>query len=196
MFLLFKVETNGLISRNTKPFNELYKSLHLFNNARIVQIHLLLCNEDDYSIIEEEKIIIKIDDFTITNTKYHGITDEISVLRGIPFIDAVSTIMHYVNKSSVIYAFNIQFDYSVLLSEMYRYNRTAEIATINDKPKVSIMEYTTELLQIKLDTNKCKFPSLSELFEFTFEDEFKYTRKNKYDTYDLIQIMKKLEIKL
>ena len=86
MALIFDTETNGLpICKSYSEF-PCYTDLSKYNSARLVQISYIITDRS-FNKLEESDDIIKATDFKIENTQFHGITDEISNSKGIPFIE-------------------------------------------------------------------------------------------------------------
>ena len=86
MALIIDIETTGFPKRDGLPYGEnpSYEELNMYDSSRIVQISMMLCNEK-FEEVELKDFIVKADGFTIRNEKFHGITNEISENKGIPF---------------------------------------------------------------------------------------------------------------
>jgi hypothetical protein len=96
MALLIDIETTGLPNRNGLSYGKDpdYKNISLYNNSRIVQIGMMICNEA-FEKIDQTTLIIKSDGFPINNSNFHGITDEISQEKGVLFSQAIEKLLIY-----------------------------------------------------------------------------------------------------
>jgi hypothetical protein len=97
MALIIDVETTGLPIRTGLKYGEFpaYEKINLYDSSRIVQISLMLCNEN-LEEIEFKDFIIKADNFSINNSSFHGITNEISHNEGVPFSVVAEVIKFYI----------------------------------------------------------------------------------------------------
>ena len=96
MALIIDVETTGLPQRQKNSlFGQLplHENLELYNSARVVQVSMMLCNEL-FEEIEFIDFIVKTDGYTIGNSQFHGITDEISATEGVPFSQIADILLH------------------------------------------------------------------------------------------------------
>src|SRR6056300_644693 len=64
-----------------------YKLLNRYDTARIVQLSYMI-TDDKFNEKEMHDYIIKKEGFTIENSIFHGITNEISMEKGVDFNDA------------------------------------------------------------------------------------------------------------
>ena len=109
MALIFDTETNGLpICKSYSEF-PCYTDLPKYNSARLVQISYIITDRS-FNKLEESDDIIKATDFKIENTQFHGITDEISNSKGIPFIEFAQKFNNSLDFIDTIIAHNIKFD--------------------------------------------------------------------------------------
>jgi len=192
MSLIIDVETTGLPIRNGLPYgvNPPYEELNLYNNARIVQISMMLCNEK-LEQIELKDFIIKADNFSINNSSFHGITNEISENYGIPFSEIVEVIKLYLPKISRVVAHNLNFDISILYSELYRLNMHSIISDLKSKEMICTMKSTKNI--VKATNNYgIKDPSLKELYYFVFNKDIENAHNSKYDVINLHLSIKNL----
>ena len=130
MALIIDVETIGLPVCNGKypP----YDSLPEYENARVVQMTMMLC-DDNWEQLELFDFIIKADGFDIANSTFHGITNEISSERGIPFQDIALILSEQLKKVTKIMAHNAHFDIFIIKSELFRISMHSIIEEINSK---------------------------------------------------------------
>jgi len=192
MSLIIDVETTGLPIRNGLPYgvNPPYEKLNLYDNARIVQISMMLCNEN-FEQIELKDFIIKADNFSINNSSFHGITNEISESYGVVFSEVIDVIKLYLPKISRVVAHNLNFDISILYSELYRLNMHSIIYDLKSKEMICTMKSTKNI--VKATNNYgIKDPSLKELYYFVFNKDIENAHNSKYDVINLHLSIKKL----
>ena len=192
MSLIIDVETTGLPQCEGLPYGEnpSYEELHMYDSARVVQVSMMLCNEH-FEQVEFKDFIIKSDGFIIGNEEFHGITNEISTTKGIPFSDIVETLDTYLKQISHIVAHNANFDISILKSELYRLGMHSIIAEITSKRILCTMKHTKMIVKAK-NNYGIKYPSLAELYSFVFNSKIENAHNSKYDTINLHKIVKSM----
>ena len=79
----------------------------------------MLCDEN-LNEIELKDFIIKADGFAINNEKFHGITNEISLLKGQPIASILKQYFDDIQTVDLIVAHNINFDSSMIKIELLR----------------------------------------------------------------------------
>ena len=86
MALFIDTETNGLPDMNNMKWGNYpdYWDLGKYNTARIVQLSYIV-TDYKYNNLYLEDYVIKRENFNITNSVFHSITDEISDTEGIEF---------------------------------------------------------------------------------------------------------------
>ena len=196
MALIFDTETNGLpLCRGYSDYPS-YTLLDRYSNSRIVQISYIITDKQ-YNKLEEANSIIKADNFTITNSQFHGITDEISEEQGIPFIEFAEQLNNSLDFVEAIIAHNIQFDIHVLCAELYRYNLLDIIEKVQSKKHVCTMRRTKYLVcaPFKRGTG-IKDPNLKELYEFVIKEPITNQHNSYYDTFNLWKIVKTLQLEI
>jgi len=191
-FLIFDVETTGLPKRNygEMPY---YKYLDRYNESRVVQLSFSTYTEDGTLLKEYDYIINcnsgdKLLRFTIpeSSTEIHGITEDISIKKGITMEHALYNFINEVIDVKVLVAHNLNFDINILMSEIWRlqiayrkkeHEKYKFINMINELLKTEIyctMLSTIDLCKIPFKnsySNKkdnWKFPKLEELYEKLF----------------------------
>ena len=192
MALIIDVETTGLPIRTGLKYGEFppYEKLNLYDSSRVVQITLMLCNEN-LEQIELKDFIIKADNFSINNSSFHGITNEISQSEGVPFSVIVDVIKLYIPKVSHIMAHNLNFDLSIINSELYRINEISLISELKSKELVCTMKDTKSI--VKATNNYgLKDPSLKELYHHVFNKDMENAHNSKYDVINLHLSIKQL----
>jgi DNA polymerase III epsilon subunit-like protein len=192
MALFLDIETNGFPDNKGLPYGEypMYNMLDKYNNARIVQISAMLCN-DKFEVISQIDSIIKINGFNITNHHIHHITNEISEKSGIPFNNAITDFYELIKQSSHIFAHNSNFDINVLKSELFRAGFTNVIDEINKKSVICTMKHTKNIVRI-CNSYGIKDPKLSELYTCVTRKPMSQQHNAKYDVLHLHEAIKKL----
>ena len=164
MGLIFlDTETTGLT-----PFHErkiIYPGkFELWDACRIVQIAWIVCDDKGETVATHE-YLIKPNGFIIPeeSTKIHGITQNEAVLHGKDMKDVLSLLLKDLESCRMIVAHNVEFDYNVILSEIFRCKATY--------PEMSerMFTYTDTYCTMKHGTQKGKrWPKLGALYEEYF----------------------------
>jgi len=193
MALIIDVETTGLPKRGNLSFGQLplYQDLSSYEDARVVQVSMMLCNEN-FEEVEFNDFVVKTDGFTINNSNFHGITNEISESQGIPFSKIAEIISLYLKKVSHIVAHNANFDISIINSELYRLQLYSIIDEIKTKSILCTMKHTKTIVKAKYKTGGIKYPSLAELYSYVFEKNIENAHNSKYDVINLHAIVKNM----
>lgn len=175
LYLFWSVQTSGL------PKTIGYQNYHspklfdpYYNNARIVSFSWIIRD----SSLEQEKevtrgtVIFQPDGFTITNSCYHGITQEMALKEGISFPKFIQdyfqpyllpcftdVVGHYVN-----------FAYHVFMAELYRYN-LMEVVQAFDKKRFICTMLEAKMAGLQQDT-QLSLPELAKSLQVssTIED--------------------------
>ena len=190
--LVFDFETSGLPDRNGLPFGvpPPYNDLEKYSNCRAVELCIIVC-DDRLNKQSYEHYIIKRDGFSINNSQFHHITNEISDTKGVSFKSIVPILTTLIETSTTLIAHNLDFDINVLKSELYRIGATDLIKSIDSKKHVCSMKETKELVGIK-NYYGYKFPSLLELYEFATSKKITNAHRAKSDTEHLLEACKVL----
>lgn len=181
MYFIFDTETTGLPVFNKTGFYRFpnYKHLNKYNPSRIVSISWIIADENREKIKQAYHIIRPLD-FTIDNAskavEIHGITSEIAEEKGVPWHTMYDEFIEDVSKCHTIVAHNIQFDVSVMLSEMYRYNQELGISTFIEKARLCTMKMG------KTAMNQSKSPKLSELYQHLYNEPLENAHDASFDT--------------
>ena len=194
MALIIDVETTGLPQRQKNSlFGQLpsYDNLDLYDSARVVQVSMMLCNElfEEIEIID---FIVKTDGYTISNSQFHGITDEISARDGIPFSQIAEKLSYFLKKVSHIVAHNAIFDMSIIKSELFRIGLYSIIDELNTKQVLCTMKHTMKTVKALNKIGNIKYPSLAELYRFVFDKNIENAHNSKYDVINLHDIVKNM----
>ena len=190
MSLIIDVETTGLPQRGGLPYghNPPFQRLDMYDSSRIVQISMIICNEK-FEQVELKDFIVKIDGFSIENSSFHGITNDISLNKGIPFIKIAKELSKYLKQVSHIIAHNANFDICIIKSELYRAGLHSIIDELNTKKILCTMKHTKLIVNAR-NSYGIKDPSLSELYRFFVNKEIKNAHNSKYDVINLHTILK------
>jgi DNA polymerase-3 subunit alpha len=191
MVLIIDTETNGLPDMKYLPWGKYpyYKDMEKYDNARIVQITIMIC-DDDLNPMEIKDFIIKRDNFSIDNYQFHGITNEISDNVGISFIDVMNQLSDCIKREKKIIAHNIDFDINVILAECHRYGLNDLSDDILRKQHICSMKSTKSVLKIINKYGRFKNPSLAELYYFNFNQPIENAHNSKYDVINLHKVLK------
>jgi DNA polymerase-3 subunit alpha len=193
MALIIDVETTGLPERGNLSFGQLppYDDLLSYKDARVVQVSMMLCDEH-FEEIEFTDFVVKSDGFTISNSNFHGITNEISETKGTLFSKIAETISKYLKQVSHIVAHNANFDISIIKSELYRLGLYSIIDEIDAKHILCTMKHTKMIVKAQYKNGGIKYPSLAELYSYVFNKNIENAHNSKYDVINLHNIVKNM----
>lgn len=193
MALFIDTETTGLPDLKNMNWGKypLFYDLTKYNSARIVQLSFIVTDKS-FNKIDLQDYIIKREGFSINNSEFHSITDEISDKDGIDFNDAFYAFYESLKKTTHIVAHNIEFDVSVIKSELYRRGLYHIIEEIDKKKLLCTMRHTRNIIKIVNKFGKNKYPSLKELYRYCFDKEIENAHNSKYDVINLYDSIKKL----
>lgn len=191
MALILDTETNGLPdTRGLKwGYYPNYRDLDKYNNSRIVQFTIMVCDEKFTEVLLQDTIV-KRDGFDIYNQQFHGITNDISDNDGVSFIDIMEEFYQSLKSVNYIFAHNIAFDINVIKSELFRYGLFHIITELEKKELVCTMKHTKPILKILNRYGNYKNPSLNELYKFYFGKNIENAHNSKYDVINLHTVIK------
>lgn len=169
--LVFDTETTGLpADRNTSIF-ETDKWPY------IVQITYLLYDMKNHNVIELEDLIIKCDiDIPEEASNIHGITTNISMIKGIQIEQALNLFDCALKRADVVVGHNISFDKRLYMVETIRRKRR-QYFTVDKikKEEYCTMKHGKDLCKIEKISFKgekyYKYPTLTELYKTLFNTE-------------------------
>jgi len=192
MALIIDTETTGLPQCTGLLFGQYpsYKKLHLYDSSRVVQMSMMLCDEQ-FNQIELKDYIVKMDGIIINNSEFHGITNEISENKGIPFLEIADIFMSCLKQVSHIVAHNADFDINVLKSELYRVGLRSIISELKTKTILCTMKHTKPIVNAQ-GKYGVKYPSLAELYKFACNKGITNAHNSKYDVINLHKAIKQL----
>lgn len=170
--LIFDTETSGLppfqMVQKKRTIASPIKYLTYWDECRIVELAWQIYQPDG-TLIKSYSSLVYPDGFQISpeSTKIHGITQEEAITHG----KSIQTILQDFQKDlqtvSTIVAHNIDFDYSVVLSEYLR--QSLSIDSLKTKKQLCTMK---DWLQADR-----KWPKLTELYYECFEEELQQTHR-------------------
>ena len=109
-----------------------YKLLNRYDAARIVQLSYMITDEK-FNEKEMHDYIVKKENFSIDNSQFHGITNEISLKNGIDFDKIFEIFYEKLKTVTHIIAHNINFDINVIKSELFRRDKIHIIEELEKK---------------------------------------------------------------
>jgi DNA polymerase III epsilon subunit-like protein len=224
---VFDTETTGLPDRCPNGWgsywsyfmNEKYESSRIISIAwaTIHNFHKDKINTSNTSSTSRPTTIVEHylrypEGFTeINNSHIHGIKYEDAINNGLPFKDLLEKkgLCIDILKSDYIIAHNINFDYHVLMNELYRlgteYAKACmlHLNTLKSKGRlICTGELTTDICKMEFKTvstykgnkktKRYKMPKLSELYVYYFGKEFENQHSADGDVKALLEIMSKI----
>lgn len=161
--LFFDTETSGF------PSNKLPKDHP--DQAWIVQIGLML--EVDDKIISQCNFLIQSGGRSIHPgaEKVHGISIETSDAMGISENLLAHLLDFYIDQAEIIIGHNISFDIQMVELLLARQNFPGIKGIMKSLPTVCTMKSSTNLCKLP-GKYRYKWPKLTELYEFLFQEEF------------------------
>ena len=117
--------------------------------------------------IKEFDSLVKPDNWTITNTFVHGITQADAIATGKPIGDVLAELSKDLDSVGAFVCHNINFDMDIIGAESYRAKQIELAGKIESKRKICTMELGKKFMKAN------KRPKLVELYKFLFKQEFK-----------------------
>ena len=151
-----------------------------------------MITDNKFNELEIHDYIIKKEKFDIANSQFHGITNEISINKGIDFDKAFDIFYENLKSVTHIVAHNIAFDINVIKSELYRRDKMHIIEEINKKELLCTMKHCKGILKIINQYGRHKNPSLKEIYKFAFDKELENAHNSKYDVINMHAVIKKM----
>lgn len=146
------LETTGLPKNNEcDPTN-----INAFNASRMIEFAGIIYDSESKETIKKVAYLIQPDGFTINNSNFHGITNKIAHDDGITINTFFEHFNELIEQFECLLSYNLEFDLSVLLSELYRYDQIELYNKILDKRFVCVMKCMMNLF------NSTKYISLKE----------------------------------
>ena len=191
MALFIDTETSGLPNTHNLRWGvyPYYKYLDKYTNARIVQFSMLI-TDNQFNYKDVKDYIIKREEFEITNSEFHGITNDISDKLGVDFDTVAIDIFYELLKNvSHIIAHNVAFDVGVIKSELYRRKLHYITDEIDKKTLLCTMKHMKPILKIINPYGNYKNPSLNEIYKYNFNKDVENAHNSLYDVYNLHQVV-------
>jgi len=166
MFLIFDTETTGLPKNWKAPLSD------SDNWPRCVQIAWQIHNSKG-ECIEHQNFLINPHEFTIPyeSEKIHGISTSLAQLEGESIENVLNTFISALEKCDFICGHNVKFDLNIIGAEFIRLgikNETKNFPIID-----TCSESTAQICKLSGGRGgKFKFPTLSELYFYLFEEDF------------------------
>ena len=155
-YLVFDTETTGLFNSKL-PVEE--NTLDYF--PYIVQFSWLVIDSHTYKVQEYDYYIKCPIPVPIESTNCHGITTNMSLVRGFSFAKTFAIFNECMKQCDLIVGHNLNFDLTVLKAECLRNH----IPFVLNKPTYCTMKSSTKLCGLG------KYPRLGFLHQFLFEEE-------------------------
>jgi DNA polymerase III epsilon subunit-like protein len=111
-----------------------YYQLEYYDKSRMIELGYIVYDSDNNKIKEFNKLI-KPNNFEITNTEIHGITNDQAINEGISIVDALKELEQDLKYADTIIAHNINFDINIILSEASRAKCTKLVESLHKKVK-------------------------------------------------------------
>lgn len=164
MELFFDTETSGFINKRLSADDP--------KQAWIMQIALCLC--DEKRIYTEFSSLIKSDGRSCTPgaLKVHGISTN-DCERGLFEDEALGIINYCFSNAHLLVAHNYSFDVELLSMFFQRRGRDEYSDYMRATPFFCTMKESTDLCMFPGRYGKYKWPKLTELYKFLFEEEMK-----------------------
>lgn len=180
--LIFDIETTGLpekvrIYDNTSVDNSKYKDKFVhpsyvdkYKNARVIELSYIILNEAD-EVDSTHSYLIYNPDIVITNSDIHNITDDLCKNKGVDIATVLSTFENHMNEVDILIAHNIEFDFTILLSELYRAKKFETISVLKRKILYCTMINGSRFL------NQRRYIKLIELYKHFYNDDTVQTHR-------------------
>lgn len=162
MYIILDIETTGLIPKDGSNNFYNYKVLDKYDQCRMLQICYEILDSNLNVMTTKSFYINEIDN--ITNSHIHGITLDTLQQYGIKMDSFVEQFKIDISNCNVIIAHNLQFDYSILMSELYRYKHNDVIDIINNMTRKCSMRLTRSIFG--------KFPKLIDLYNYSHNTNY------------------------
>lgn len=164
--LVFDTETTGLVGKGLKyetDFEQFPQIVQLAWTINGVKKDFIIF-PDGYIIPDEAALI-------------HGITTEIAIDKGDPWVVVLFDFIEDCKKAKIIVGHNIYFDTSIIKANCLRLNDPETFASLEEAihkfKRICTMMKTIKFVGAKQEgSNRAKFPSLEELYFKIFNEGF------------------------
>ena len=116
-FLVFDTETTGL------PKTKFISPFTLHQWPHIVQFSFIIFDSSLNNIVESKDYVIKVPESILIpeeSSKIHGITNQISLDKGIPIHEVLNEFFHHLRGVDTLIGHNIEFDLNMVKVELLR----------------------------------------------------------------------------
>jgi len=166
MYLIFDTETTGLPKKWNAPITD------SDNWPRCVQLAWQL-HDSKGALISDHSYLIKPENFNIPfeSEQIHGISTELANKIGVDLDEVLNKFISDLSNAGFIIGHNVKFDLNIIGAELFRINSDVDLL------EKDILDTCTELTAnvCKLPGGrggKFKFPTLTELYSFLFDESF------------------------
>ena len=166
MYLIFDTETTGLPKKWNAPVTD------SDNWPRCIQLAWQL-HDKSGKLTSSNSFLIKPDNFDIPfeSEKVHGISTALALKNGLILNDVIKNFLVDLEKAKYLVGHNVKFDINIIGAELYRLGIITKFSDL--KVIDTCTETTANLCQIKGGrSGKFRFPTLIELYEFLFSNQF------------------------
>jgi DNA polymerase III epsilon subunit-like protein len=164
------IEKQGIMVLDTEttgfPCGRDPKEWEKFNSARLIELGYIIYDATGKKIKEFDSLV-KPDNWTITNTFIHGITQADANTNGKTITEIMGELSTDLDQVNAFVCHNINFDMDIIMAEAYRANNVVLADKIISKKKICTMELGKKFMKLN------KKPKLVELYKFLFNQEFK-----------------------
>lgn len=170
-YLIFDVETTGLIKRDEKTNKKIY--------PYVVQLSWVLFDGDSRMIEKEEDYIIRLPEYVLIpkiSEEIHGISNRRMRAEGKNIKSVLKQIYSDISQASILVAHNIDFDISILYEEFKRNEFYWGLKKLRELPRYCTMYMSKNICKIEKKNPKSgevyyKNPKLVELHEYLFKSK-------------------------
>lgn len=154
--IVLDTETSGLPV--TKGFGIYFdpSNSKYYDKSRLIELGYIVYNNNDIQLFERN-YLVKPNNFVVTNTNIHNITNEELKTKGLPIIDVLEILESDLDNVGTMVCHNVKFDLHILLSECYRFNKFTLIEKLSKLKLICTMEMGKKAL------NQAKYPKLDFL---------------------------------
>jgi len=164
------IEKQGIMVLDTEttgfPNGRDPKDWEKFNQARLIELGYIVYDSSGKKIKEYDSLV-KPDNWTITNSFVHGISQADAIATGKPISEVLTELSKDLDQVSAFVCHNINFDMDIIGAESYRAKQIELAEKIESKRKICTMELGKKFMKVN------KRPKLVELYKFLFKQEFK-----------------------
>jgi len=133
--LIFDIETTGLPKRTVE--NNKTKYIHPaqyshYENVRIIELGYVVLDWCD-NVTLKKNFLIKHDGVNIVNSEIHGITNDMISSEGVSLSTVLDEFYNDILDVKILISHNIEFDFTIVLSELYRSKRQDIIKQLEKK---------------------------------------------------------------